>query len=84
MRERNSKFPKTASGLSVFFLSETQKGGKAMSAFRKGLTSRVLIMGLLVVFLFTADMGRLFYIQIVKGEEYADKAESQQLSDTEI
>lgn len=55
-----------------------------MSAFRKGLTSRVLIMGLLVVFLFTADMGRLFYIQIVKGEEYADKAESQQLSDTEI
>lgn len=55
-----------------------------MSAFRKGLASRVLIMGVLVVFLFTADVGRLFYIQIVKGEEYADKAESQQLSDTEI
>lgn len=55
-----------------------------MSTFRKGLASRVLIIGLVIAFLFTADIGRLFYIQIVKGEEYADKAESQQLSDTEI
>ncbi len=55
-----------------------------MSTFRKGLASRVLIIGIIIAALLTADIGRLFYIQIVKGEEYADKAESQQMSDTEI
>ncbi|MCC8016931.1 MAG: PASTA domain-containing protein [Clostridiales bacterium] len=55
-----------------------------MSGFRKELAKRVLIIGIIVVFLFTADVGRLFYIQIVKGAEYSDKAKSQQLSDTEI
>lgn len=55
-----------------------------MSTFRKGLASRVLIIGLVIAALLTADMGRLFYIQIVKGEEYANKAESQQMSDKEI
>lgn len=55
-----------------------------MSTFRKGLASRVLIIGLVVAALLTADIGRLFYIQIVKGEEYANKAESQQMSDKEI
>ena len=46
-----------------------------MSTFRKGLASRVLIIGIIIAALLTADIGRLFYIQIVKGEEYADKAE---------
>lgn len=55
-----------------------------MSTFRKGLASRVLIIGIVVAALLTADIGRLFYIQIVKGEEYANKAESQQMSDKEI
>lgn len=55
-----------------------------MAAFRKGLASRVVIIGVIIACLLTADIGRLFYIQIVKGEEYADKAENQQLSDTEI
>ena len=55
-----------------------------MSTFRKGLASRVLIIGIIIAALLTADIGRLFYIQVVKGEEYADKAESQQMSDTEI
>jgi len=52
--------------------------------FRKSLTSRSFIVMMVIVFLFTADIARLFYIQIVKGEEYAEKAQSQQLSDTEI
>lgn len=55
-----------------------------MSTFRKGLASRVLIIGIIIAALLTADIGRLFFIQVVKGEEYADKAESQQMSDTEI
>ena len=54
-----------------------------MSTFRKGLASRVFIIGLVIAALLTADMGRLFYIQSVKGEEYANKAESQQMSDKE-
>ena len=29
-------------------------------------------------------MARIFYLQVLKGDEYAAKAESQQLSDTEI
>lgn len=52
--------------------------------FRKGLVSRVFTIILVIAFLFTADVARLFYLQVVKGEEYAEKAESQQLSDTEI
>lgn len=52
--------------------------------FRKGLVSRVFVIILVVAFLFTADIARLFYIQVVKGEEYSEKAQSQQLSDTEI
>ncbi len=55
-----------------------------MSRFRKGLASRVLIMGIVIAFLLTADVARLFYIQIVKGSDYAEKAQSQQLSDKEI
>lgn len=55
-----------------------------MSSYRKQMTTRVLIIMAIAVFLFTADAARLFYLQIVKGEYYSDKAASQQLSDTEI
>ena len=55
-----------------------------MSIFKKGFVGRIMIIGLIIAFLFTADAGRLFYIQIIKGEDYKNKAESQQLSDTEI
>ena len=39
---------------------------------------------LLFVFGFGTDIVRLFYLQVFKGEELKTKAESQQLSDTEI
>lgn len=52
--------------------------------FKKGLASRVLIILMVISLLFAVDISRLFYIQIAKGEEYAEKAKSQQLSDKEI
>ncbi len=52
--------------------------------FKKGLASRVLIILIIVASLFAIDISRLFYIQVAKGEEYAEKAKSQQLSDKEI
>lgn len=52
--------------------------------FKKGLASRVLIILMVIAFLFAVDISRLFYIQVAKGEEYAEKAKSQQLSDKEI
>lgn len=55
-----------------------------MTSFRKMFTSRALILFAVLALLFATDIGRLFYIQVVKGDEYADKAQSQQLSDTEI
>jgi len=39
---------------------------------------------ILLILGFGTDICRLFYIQVVKGEEYKTKAEAQQLSDTEI
>ena len=49
------------------------------------LKVRALIaVALLLVFGFGTDIIRLFYLQVVKGEELKTKAESQQLSDTEI
>ena len=52
--------------------------------FRKKLASRTFIVMMVIVSLFAADLCRLFYIQVVKGGEYAEKAQSQQLSDTEV
>lgn len=52
--------------------------------FRKILNSRVVVISVVILFLFAIVLYRLAYIQIVKGEEYAEKAESQQLSDEEI
>lgn len=55
-----------------------------MTPFRKMFTKRANIIALVLAVLFVINIFRLFYIQIVKGEEYSDKAQSQQLSDTEI
>ncbi len=52
--------------------------------FNKRLTSRTFIIMILIAALFMADIARLFYLQVVKGAEYAEKAQSQQLSDTEV
>ena len=52
--------------------------------FRKKLASRTFIVMMVIVSLFAADLCRLFYIQVAKGGEYAEKAQSQQLSDTEV
>lgn len=41
-------------------------------------------MSLVIIFLMTTTAVRVFYLTIVRGEELAQKAESQQLKDTEI
>ncbi|MCC8022173.1 MAG: stage V sporulation protein D, partial [Clostridiales bacterium] len=38
----------------------------------------------MILGLFAMDFGRLFYLQVIAGEEYQAKAQSQQLSDTTI
>ncbi len=55
-----------------------------MGRFRKLCTSRTFIMFLALIFVFTWGVSRLFYFQIIKGKEYAEKAQNQQLSDREI
>ena len=45
---------------------------------------RILIFVVVIIFLFSLDIVRIIYITGVKGAEYSAKAESQQLSDTEI
>lgn len=51
---------------------------------KKDFLKRMSILLVIIAFLFTFDAFRVFYIQIIKGDEYSAKAESQQLSDTEI
>ena len=51
---------------------------------RKVMNIRITILGIVVLFLLSLDVARIFYLQVLKGDEYAAKAESQQLSDTEI
>lgn len=51
---------------------------------RKVMNNRITILGIVVLFLLSLDVARDFYLQVLKGDEYAAKAESQQLSDTEI
>ncbi len=43
-----------------------------------------IAVAILLLLGFGTDVFRLFYLQVVKGEEYKTKAEAQQLSDTEI
>lgn len=50
----------------------------------KKMLKRILIMSAVIVFLLTTSTARIFYLQVVRGEELAQKAESQQLKDTEI
>ncbi len=55
-----------------------------MERFRKLCTSRTFVMFLALILVFTWGASRLFYFQIVKGKEYSEKAQNQQLSDREI
>ncbi len=50
----------------------------------KRMLKRVLILAVVIIFLLTTSAARVFYLQIVRGEELALKAETQQLKDTEI
>lgn len=56
-----------------------------MARTTRKLKNRALIaVAILLLLGFGTDIGRLFYLQVIKGEEYKTKAEVQQLSDTEI
>ena len=50
----------------------------------KKMLKRLLILSVVLIFLLTTSGVRVFYLQLVRGEELALKAESQQLKDTEI
>lgn len=50
----------------------------------KRMLKRILIMSVVIIFLMTTSAARIFYLQIVRGDELSEKAESQQLKDTEI
>ena len=60
-----------------------RKEHKTVAIFgRKVMNNRITILGIVVLFLLSLDVARIFYLQVLKGDEYAAKAESQQLSDT--
>ncbi len=48
------------------------------------MLKRILIMAVVIIFLMTTTVARVFYLTIVRGEELSEKAETQQLKDTEI
>ena len=48
------------------------------------MLKRILIMAVVIIFLMTTTVARVFYLTIVRGEELSEKAEIQQLKDTEI
>lgn len=50
----------------------------------KRTLKRILIMAVVIIFLMTTTVARVFYLTIVRGEELSEKAETQQLKDTEI
>ena len=50
----------------------------------KRMLKRILIMEVVIIFLMTTTVARVFYLTIVRGEELSEKAETQQLKDTEI
>lgn len=52
--------------------------------FSKDMARRLSIILVIILFLFSLDAVRIFYISVIKGNEYSAKAESQQVSDTEI
>lgn len=66
--------------ITVFF-QET----KSMAMVTGKLKKRGLIaIVILLLAGFGADIAKLFYLQVIKGEEYKAKAEAQQLNDTQI
>ena len=52
--------------------------------FKKGMVKRILILSLVIVFAFCGDAARVLYLQTVRADELAGKAQSQQLYDTEV
>ena len=48
------------------------------------MLKRILIMAVVIIFLMTTTVAKVFYLTIVRGEELSEKAETQQLKDTEI
>jgi stage V sporulation protein D (sporulation-specific penicillin-binding protein) len=50
----------------------------------KRMLKRILIMAVVIIFLMTTTVARVFYLTIVRGDELSEKAETQQLKDTEI
>lgn len=48
------------------------------------MLKRILIMAVVIIFLMTTTVARVLYLTIVRGEELSEKAETQQLKDTEI
>lgn len=50
----------------------------------KNMLKRLLILGVVIVFLLSTNAVRVLYLQVVRGEELSQKAESQQMADTEI
>ncbi len=50
----------------------------------KRMLQRLLILAVVICFLLGSNIFRVFYLQTVRGEELAQKAESQQMQDTEI
>lgn len=48
------------------------------------MLKRIIIMAVVIIFLMTTTVARVFYLTIVRGEELSEKAETQQLKDTEI
>ena len=50
----------------------------------KRMLKRILIMAVVIIFLMTTTVARVFYLTIVRGKELSEKAEIQQLKDTEI
>lgn len=50
----------------------------------KKMLKRLLVLGVVIAFLLATNTVRVFYLQIVRGEELSQKAALQQLKDTEI
>lgn len=50
----------------------------------KKTLKRIVILCIVILLVFSVDVVRIFYISVVKGDEYSAKAQSQQLSDSEV
>ncbi|MCR5207622.1 MAG: PASTA domain-containing protein [Eubacterium sp.] len=52
--------------------------------YRLDMLKRVTVLAVVMLGLFSLNIGRIFYLQTVRGAELSEKADSQQLSDTEV